>query len=180
MGTDKGPHSPSRTGIIVATSRGEPVYSNPEARSVLTYPDPGESVPPAQTIDGPRLHALLSRVLADEKAQVVDLRSGRRQYSCRAFSLDPASRARARQVVLVTLERRSRASSEEAPDLIHRFGLSRREAETALLLVDGLTNKEIAERMQVAPNTVKAFLKLVMLKMHTFTRSGVVGKIVRP
>ena len=52
-----------------------------------------------------------------------------------------------------------------------------REAEAALLLVGGLTNKQIAARMQVAANTVKAFLKIIMLKMRVPTRSGVVGKI---
>ena len=32
--------------------------------------------------------------------------------------------------------------------------------------------------MQIAPNTVKTFLKLVMLKMDVSTRAGVVGKVI--
>ncbi len=46
-------------------------------------------------------------------------------------------------------------------------------------LVEGLTSKEIAERMQISPNTVKAFIKLVMIKMGVSTRLGVIGKIIK-
>ena len=61
--------------------------------------------------------------------------------------------------------------------LVERFHLTQRETEAASLLVEGLTNKEIAAHMQIAPNTVKTFLKLVMLKMDVSTRAGVVGKV---
>jgi DNA-binding CsgD family transcriptional regulator len=47
-------------------------------------------------------------------------------------------------------------------------------------LLQGLTSKEIAQRMGISPNTVKAFLRLVMVKMGVSTRSGIVGKIVGP
>jgi len=45
------------------------------------------------------------------------------------------------------------------------------------LLMDGLTSKEIAVRMNVTPNTVKTFVRLIMSKMAVSTRSGIVGKI---
>jgi DNA-binding CsgD family transcriptional regulator len=44
-------------------------------------------------------------------------------------------------------------------------------------LIQGLTSKEIAVRMNISPNTVKAFLRLVMVKMKVSTRSGIAGKI---
>jgi len=44
-------------------------------------------------------------------------------------------------------------------------------------LLQGLTSKEIANRMGISPNTVKAFLRLVMVKMKVSTRSGIAGKI---
>ena len=34
--------------------------------------------------------------------------------------------------------------------------------------------------MHISPNTVKAFLRLVMVKMDVSTRSGIIGKIVGP
>ena len=45
------------------------------------------------------------------------------------------------------------------------------------MLLQGLTSKEIAVRMGISPNTVKAFLRLVMVKMGVSTRSGIVGRI---
>ena len=43
--------------------------------------------------------------------------------------------------------------------------------------MQGLTSKEIAVRMKISPNTVKAFLRLVMVKMKVSTRSGIAGKL---
>ena len=57
-----------------------------------------------------------------------------------------------------------------------QFGLTQREGEAVEFLLQGLTSKEIATRMQISPNTVKAFLRLVMVKMKVSTRSGIAGK----
>jgi DNA-binding CsgD family transcriptional regulator len=35
----------------------------------------------------------------------------------------------------------------------------------------------MADRMKISPNTVKSFLRLVMVKMGVSTRSGILGKI---
>jgi DNA-binding NarL/FixJ family response regulator len=58
--------------------------------------------------------------------------------------------------------------------------LTPRERQTVTLLADGLTNKEIATRMGVSVNTVKAFIRSVMLKLEVTTRAGIVGRIVFP
>jgi hypothetical protein len=42
----------------------------------------------------------------------------------------------------------------------------------------GLTTKEIAARIRISPNTVKSFLRSIMLKMGVTTRSGIVGKAI--
>ena len=64
--------------------------------------------------------------------------------------------------------------------LSERFGLTPRERETVKLLLQGLTSKEIAAQMGISSNTVKAFVRLVMIKMGVSTRSGIAGKIVGP
>ena len=58
------------------------------------------------------------------------------------------------------------------------FGFTGRELETVEFPVQGLTSKEIADRMNISPNTVKAFIRIIMMKTGTSTRSGVVGKIL--
>ena len=47
------------------------------------------------------------------------------------------------------------------------------------LLIQGMTTKEIAGSLNLSPNTVKSFLRLVMTKMGVTTRSGIVGKVLR-
>jgi DNA-binding CsgD family transcriptional regulator len=68
----------------------------------------------------------------------------------------------------------------ELAEIGARFRLTSREQETVELLFEGLTSKEIADRMKISPNTVKAFLRLVMVKMGVSTRSGIIGKIAGP
>ena len=50
------------------------------------------------------------------------------------------------------------------PSAAQQFGLTRREQETVELLTLGLTSKEIASRMNISPNTVKAFFRLIFGK----------------
>ena len=45
-------------------------------------------------------------------------------------------------------------------------------------MMQGLSSKEIATRMNVSPNTVKAFLRVVMIKMGVSSRSAIVGKVM--
>ena len=59
-----------------------------------------------------------------------------------------------------------------------QFNLTRREREALESLLQGLSNKEIASRMNVSPNTVKAFLRLIMLKMEVTSRAAIVAKIM--
>ncbi|MGB7821682.1 MAG: helix-turn-helix transcriptional regulator, partial [Candidatus Sulfotelmatobacter sp.] len=80
---------------------------------------------------------------------------------------------------VLILERYS-SRSAALSQLSQEFDLTVREQETVQLLLQGLTSKEIAARMDISPNTVKAFLRLVMVKMGVSTRSGIVGRIVGP
>jgi DNA-binding CsgD family transcriptional regulator len=75
------------------------------------------------------------------------------------------------------LERKSNEAIMIA-DISARFGLTTRERETVQFLLEGFTSKEIASRMNISPNTVKAFIRMVMVKTGVSTRSGIIGRIV--
>jgi DNA-binding CsgD family transcriptional regulator len=77
----------------------------------------------------------------------------------------------------VLLERDASSSYSALEEVSEQFDLTQRERETVEFLLQGLTSKEIATRMQISPNTVKAFLRLVMVKMKVSTRSGIAGKL---
>jgi len=89
--------------------------------------------------------------------------------------LEPEFNERSKPTAAITVER----NRWVLRDLVMRFQLTNREMEAVQRLAEGLTSKEIAQRMNISPNTVKTFLRLVMIKMGVTTRSGVIGKLIR-
>ena len=65
-----------------------------------------------------------------------------------------------------------------ALNFCHKYHLSQREGEAVRFLIEGLTNKEIAARMGISPDTVKVFLRLAMMKMEVSSRSGIMSKFI--
>ena len=63
-------------------------------------------------------------------------------------------------------------------DASQQFRLTRREREAIAYLLEGLSSKEIANRMTVSANTVKAVLRLIMVKMGVSSRLEIVAKII--
>ncbi len=53
-----------------------------------------------------------------------------------------------------------------------------REREALEYLLEGLSGKEIASRMTVSANTVKAVVRLIMVKMGVSSRLEIVAKII--
>ena len=121
---------------------------------------------------------LLSFWTSDGALIPADVRSGRRRYFCRAFALNPVAEAGSETMVALMLERENIGAPNVA-GVAEQFNLTEREQQTVGLLTLGLTSKEIASRMNVSPNTVKTFFRLVMMKMGVNTRAGIVGKMAR-
>jgi DNA-binding CsgD family transcriptional regulator len=172
---------PTRPGLIVMDASWGVVAYNGEALQILTYPDQPEKI---RHVEG----WLANKICADLAGRrsppkfVEEFRSARRVYLCRSFSVDRKPHNGNGSVSngtlqIVMLERKSNDAVKLA-EIAERFGLTAREQETVRYLVEGFTSKEIAQRMQISPNTVKAFLRLVMVKMNVSTRSGIIGRIV--
>lgn len=93
-------------------------------------------------------------------------------YTCRGIALEP--RLPGPGAIALLFEPRGLPQSELAA-AVAAYSLTRREFEILHYLVLGLTNKEIAQRMEISPNTVKAFVHSISSKMNVPTRSGIVG-----
>lgn len=169
---------PDIPGFLIVDSSGTPIYLNDEAVRILSYPErsPGPRnggkilLRAIQTIL-PHLKERLKRFSARE------IRSGRRTYLCRSFSVAPANRKNSWPIGAVLLERDS--ATKDILLIGAKYHLTQREQEAVQLLSHGLTSKEIADRMGISPNTVKAFLRLVMIKTGVTTRSGIVGRLLQ-
>lgn len=163
-------------GLILLTKALKPLYFNNEAARVLCYPELPEY---AEKVGSRVLAALHKDVLqrsANPVYRATKIRSGNRQYVCRVLKLEHNRQESDSPACAVLLERVSRRD-ECLRRLYKEFKLTPREREAVALLMDGFTSKEIAQRMSVSPNTVKAFLHCTMLKMGVTTRSGIVGKV---
>jgi len=60
-----------------------------------------------------------------------------------------------------------------------KYNLTEREQEALKGVSMGLSNKQLAERMNISPNTVRAFLRFIMVKMGVTSRSAIVAKILQ-
>jgi DNA-binding CsgD family transcriptional regulator len=150
-----------------------PINANSEAVRLLGYrttPAAG-SDPLALLPEG--LLAVLPAAEVPPEGLALSFLLGRRRYSCRVFRMAPLGPGSPAYLLMI-----DRASAMLGDDItaVQRYALTQREAELLRYLMTGLTNKEIGERMQISPNTVKAFLKLMMTKMGVSTRAAVVGR----
>ena len=57
-----------------------------------------------------------------------------------------------------------------------QYDLSKREMEIIQLIKQGFSNKEIAEKLGIAENTVKSFLYKLFLKLDVKNRTGLISK----
>ncbi len=172
--------SGSVPGFILLDSKLNPLAVNDEARRILTFPNSPEKVKNMGTFIKERIQIdLMNRQSGASLEFVREFQSGRRRYVCRAFRFPYTGPQRDRMLVALLLERVSSPASaiEKAAK---QYELTERECQAVELLTQGLTSKEIADRMQISANTVKAFLRTVMAKMGVTTRSGVVGRLAGP
>jgi DNA-binding CsgD family transcriptional regulator len=171
----------SKTGLVIVDRSLSVVASNVEAIRILTFPGPPKTIPCLETWLTKRIHPALGDDTSALPTHVEQFKSARRTYHCRFFPLHLNGNGHAPdQPAFVLLLERSTNGTTELAQICMRFRLTPREQEAVELLFEGLTSKEIANRMKISANTVKVFLRLVMVKMGVSTRSGIVGKIAGP
>ncbi len=130
---------------------------------------------PAGHVDGFRLLAAVRQadipaIVISGVAAAADAERALGEYGAFAFLEKRAfSRSLFAQTVAAALASADRTTTG-------RFGLTAREAEVLDLLVEGLTNRAIAERLVISPNTVKRHLKAIFAKMGVSTRAAAVAK----
>jgi DNA-binding CsgD family transcriptional regulator len=172
----------SGQGFILLDPRLRPVAYNLDALQILSFPTKPDRIKQVPLFLYDKIRSNLLNGGSPEVPEFVrECKAGRRTYTCRAFHIDCNSVNDLQTPIsfAILLERHG-SNAAALSDLARQFELTARECETVALLLEGLTSKEIANRMQISPNTVKAFLRLVMVKMDVSTRSGIVGKALGP
>jgi DNA-binding CsgD family transcriptional regulator len=170
--------APSDNGFLLLDVGLNLIASNDSALQILCFPNgPDQIKQPKVFLAGRVRMALVDHKNHDGSLFVKEVKSGKRRYICRSFHVGGNELYPVQPAFAVLLERGESGSYSALAEIAEQFSLTQRECETVEFLLQGLTSKEIATRMKISPNTVKAFLRLVMVKMKVSTRSGIAGKI---
>jgi DNA-binding CsgD family transcriptional regulator len=76
------------------------------------------------------------------------------------------------RTLVVTLEKPSEINNEQ----LLKSGLSRREAEILLLMHEGLSNQQIADKLFISENTIKKHISNIFQKLQVERRTEAVKK----
>lgn len=165
-------------GLVLTDSSLSPTWYNAEAIEILCYPDKLANLTHRDALLGVKIRSsLISPQARRESPFVNEFRSGRRRYFCRAFFVDSHLKDSSGSCVAVLLER-GPARLAALSQVSRQFNLTQRERETLQYLLEGLSSKAIANRMSISPNTVKAFMRAIMIKTGVSSRSAIVTKII--
>jgi len=167
----------SSAGFLLLDTALRPLYANQEALSALTYPT--HLTKNADSLLESRVQALFEGANGSRQLKGNgSLTSGRRRYQLRLFSVRSPLANGFKPAVALLLERNKKPSIDLS-NLPKRFRLTQREVETVEHLVRGFNTQQIAEGMGISPNTVKAFLRSIMMKMAADSRAGVIARILQ-
>jgi len=157
----------------------QPLNADEEAVSILSYPE----IPrPSKRFDDflvRRIESVLPRQDGIRRSKFPpEVKSGKRHYQLRVFTLKSHMGNGAGPSLAILLERNHRAPMDLGR-VAQKFRLTQRETEALGLLMQGHTTKQIACRMDISPNTAKTFLRSLMFKTGACDRSGILARILQ-
>jgi DNA-binding CsgD family transcriptional regulator len=168
----------SVAGFLLTDSLLNPMSFNAESIQILNYPEKLANLARSELFLAEKIRStLISRQSSGEAAFVTEFQSGRRRYFCRAFLVDSNAKEPFQPSIAILLER-GPAALVPLSRVCQQFKLTRREREVLEYLLQGMSSKVIANRMNLSPSTVKSFLRLIMIKTGASSRSAMVGKIL--
>jgi DNA-binding CsgD family transcriptional regulator len=132
----------------------------------------GEPCIPKEILDMVR-----GRKAADLSFAKTYFRVGESEYVCRVHVMELPNRLCKEPLLALYLEKAAFVNGA-VYDVATRYHLTVREAEILRGISTGLAPKEVAKRLNISPNTVKSFLRLIMTKMGVTTRAEMFAMIL--
>jgi len=169
-------------GIVSFAQNGTLLETNQEARRILSEKDglwlSGNTLCVESAQESRELQRMIRQALADSisgghggpglvEAMSVSRPSGRAKLGVLVRSIPPGdwSESKLRPAVAVFLRDPESSAAQPSQELVRRlFGLTRMEAQLALLLAEGYTLDEAAEKMDVRRNTARTHLRSIFCK----------------
>jgi len=169
-------------GFLLLDASLRPLYASEEALAILAYP----GVPSKTNAFGNSLRTRILSLLHSNGNHngfspskfLNEVASGKRRYQLRAFSVK-SNLGNGRGPAVALLLERNHRNALNLESVARKFRLTPREKETVDLLIQDLSAKQIASCMGISPNTAKAFLRSVMIKVGAENRTGIIGRILQ-
>lgn len=170
----------SPVGIVLLDSSFEPIYYCHQSVKILFYPKKAGKLKPGDKLLPFNIQSHFTGKCTNSEFPrfFLEFFSGKRRYLCWGFSLDLNGKKSLQPKIALLLARNFRGPIF-ASKVSSEYNLTNREMETVEYLIEGLTSREIASRMNITSSTVKTFLRLVMGKMGVSNRSGIIGKLIK-
>lgn len=164
--------------LLVCRSDGTEPYHNRALVRLLENESPAEDLIAEMGRLAEELYAEMNSAPLSTNVQRRDVKTPTAWYSLRA-SMAPPDLFPPHGAVLVAAERlRPELSALPGPETLRaRYDLTRREAEVALLLAEGLSNDQIAERLFVSPHTTRRHTENVLGKLGLCSRKALALKL---
>src|SRR5467141_3485090 len=170
--------SKSAAGFLLLDSSLSIVSFNDEAVRILSYPDNVAILKNSDLLLTETIRSrLITQQASGESVFVKQFKSGRRHYFCRAFLSDSHAKEPGQPTTAVLLER-GPSGLVLLSQVCQQFKSTQREREVLEYLLQGMSSKVIANRMNLSPSTVKGFVRLIMIKTGVSSRSAIVAKIM--
>lgn len=173
------PPAPVEEGIVITNLALEPIAVDSGALRILSGRDTGS--PDANTrvrIPKEFLNFVRGSSSGSSTQKSMHVRIAGSDYNCRAYMMKrPENGIIAEPVVVVHLQR-VWYPHNAVQRVASAYHLTDREQEALLGISMGLTSKELAKRMNISPNTVKTFLRTIMIKMGVTTRTAILSKLL--
>ncbi len=169
-------------GFLLLDASLRPIYVSEEALAILAYPRVPSKNKGFDNFLQSRIRSLVPsnghhNGFSASKF-LTEVASGKRSYQLRAFSIKSNLGIERGPAIALLLER-NQGGPLNLENVARKFRLTRRERETVDLLLQDLNTKQIASRMDISPNTAKAFLRSVMIKVGAENKTGIIARILQ-
>jgi DNA-binding CsgD family transcriptional regulator len=166
------------SGMVLLDSSLKPVSFDHGAATILANPNrSGMSRGDQLCIPAEVLEAVRQCESGALSSITVCFHRGKAKYVCRLYLLEPQTMGVANRFLALHFEREA-----SAQDAVHKlsseYHLTEREEQALRGIALGLSGKQLAERMNISPNTVKVYLRLIMAKMGVAGRGEIAAKLL--
>ncbi len=174
------PPHPAAEGIILTDMSLVPIGADAGALDILTQMQVQTAAAAGQFIRLPSeiARGLGTRKTGDFPSAKLRFRIGTFPYTCSVFVVRLWDNSRGEFVLALYIQKEP-SVTDAITQIAAEFHLSDREEQVLNAIASGLTSKETAHQMHIAPSTVKSFSRNVMLKLGIPKRASLVELLLR-